>query len=182
MIRQAIVFFGCLCLCAGGLIAYTQVMIRIGSGSPPVMAAPGKQADLIVVDKTARTLTLLQKGSPIRVYKVSLGAHPQRHKTQEGDERTPEGSYVIDWRNENSIAHLSLHISYPNQEDADQAAARGVSSGGNIMLHGILNGWGGLGGLHRLWDWTNGCIAVTNEEMQEIWSLVPTGTPIRIEA
>ncbi len=182
MIRRAIGLFVCLLLCVGGPIAYTQVMMRIGSGTPPVMATPDKQADMIVVNKGARTLTLLQNGTPIRVYKVSLGARPEGHKSQEGDERTPEGTYLIDWRNANSIAHLSLHISYPNEADADQAAARGVSPGGNIMIHGLLNGWGGLGGLHRIWDWTNGCIAVTNEEMQEIWALVPTGTPIRIDA
>jgi murein L,D-transpeptidase YafK len=109
-----------------------------------------------------------------------LGGHPVGNKIQEGDERTPEGNYLIDWRNQKSIAHLSLHISYPNQADISQAKALGVSPGGNIMIHGILNGWGWLGRLHSYWDWTNGCIAVTNAEMREIWSLVPDGTPITI--
>lgn len=164
-----------------GTAGYTQVMIRTGSGTPPPMAPAGERADAIHVDKGTRQLTLLRDGAPIRTYPIALGAAPEGHKRQEGDERTPEGSYVIDWRNENSIAHLSLHISYPNADDTAQAEARGVSPGGNIMIHGMLNGWGWLGGLQSYWDWTNGCIAVTNDDMREIWSLVPDGTPITIE-
>lgn len=159
---------------------YTQVMIRTGSGTPPPMAAEVERADMVRVVKAARRLELLRGDEVIRSYEVSLGAAPEGHKLREGDERTPEGRYVIDWRNDSSIAHLSLHISYPNAEDTARAAAEGVSPGGNIMIHGILNGWGMLGGLHRVWDWTNGCIAVTNAEMREIWALVPNGTPIEI--
>ncbi len=163
-----------------GTAAYTQVMLRTGSGTPPRMAPADQQADAIHVDKSDRQLTLLRNGAPIRTYQISMGGNPEGHKTQEGDERTPEGTYIIDWRNQNSIAHLSLHISYPNADDIAQAEARGVSPGGNIMIHGILNGLGALGPLQRYWDWTNGCIAVTNAEMREIWSLVPNGTPITI--
>lgn len=163
------------------VFSYTQVMLRVGSGIPPVMALPDQQADMIIVDKSDRTLILQRDGQEIREYQISLGGNPEGHKTQEGDERTPEGAYVIDWRNANSIAHLSLHISYPNQDDVAQAEVRSVSAGGNIMIHGILNGWGWLGALQRYWDWTNGCIAVTNSEMREIWSLVPNGTTIRIQ-
>lgn len=101
-------------------------------------------------------------------------------KRQEGDERTPEGLYRIDWRNPNSVAHLSLHISYPDAEDRARAGAAGVAPGGSIMIHGLPNGWGFLGALHRRLDWTDGCIGVTNAEMREIWALVPDGTPIRI--
>ncbi|MFV2053669.1 L,D-transpeptidase family protein [Aliiroseovarius sp. YM-037] len=164
------------------VIAYTQVMVRIGSGTPPPMAASTEWADAIHVNKSDRRLDLLQGGEIIRSYTISLGAAPENHKQQEGDERTPEGTYVIDWRNQNSVAHLSLHISYPNEADIAHADAHGVSPGGNIMIHGVLNGWGFLGPLHRMWDWTNGCIAVTNAEMQEIWSLVPDGTPITIDS
>ena len=113
-------------------------------------------------------------------YAISLGAAPEGHKTREGDEKTPEGRYRIDWRNAKSIAHLSLHISYPDADDSAAAAARGESPGGAIMIHGMLNGWGWLGGLHRRWDWTNGCIAVTDAEAEDIYAMVPDGTPILI--
>ncbi|SEW28932.1 L,D-transpeptidase catalytic domain [Cognatiyoonia koreensis] len=162
-------------------VAYTQIMLRTGSGTPPTMAATTEQADAIHVDKSDRKLTLLKAGEPIFQTKIALGRAPEGHKRQEGDERTPTGSYTIDWRNENSIAHLSLHISYPNEDDRAQATDRNVSPGGNIMIHGVLNGWGALGPLQHLVDWTNGCIAVTNADMQTIWSLVPNGTPITIE-
>lgn len=175
-----------LCLVVLALIAgafgYTKVMARIGSGTPPALAATGLQADEIRVRKSAREMDLLRDGKVIRSYMIALGGDPAGgHKAREGDQRTPEGRYRIDWRNPNSIAHLSLHISYPNAEDSARAAAEGVPPGGNIMIHGIANGWGFLGSLHRLRDWTDGCIAVTNAEMQEIWSLVPDGTPIVIE-
>ncbi|MFQ1699308.1 murein L,D-transpeptidase family protein [Loktanella agnita] len=145
------------------------------------MAPADQQADAIHVDKSDRVLTLLRDETAFKRYSIALGGVPEGHKAQEGDERTPEGAYEIDWSNQNSIAHLSLHISYPNAADTAQATARGVSPGGNIMIHGTLNGWGWLGGIQHYWDWTNGCIAVTNKDMREIWSLVPVGTPITIE-
>ncbi|MBY6049153.1 murein L,D-transpeptidase family protein [Vannielia litorea] len=169
-----------LAVLAVGLVGYTAAMARVGSGTAPEMAAESEQADEIRVDKSERRLELLRAGAVIRSYEVSLGAAPEGHKAREGDERTPTGRYVIDWRNPNSIAHLSLHISYPNAEDRARAEAAGHSPGGDIMIHGIANGWGWLGGLHRAWDWTNGCIAVTDAEMREIWALVPDGTPITI--
>lgn len=158
---------------------YTKVM-RSSHGTPPEMAAEADRADRIIVDKPARRLQLLRDGVVIGEYRISLGTAPEGHKTREGDEKTPEGEYLIDWRNARSVAHLSLHISYPNEADTAAATARGESPGGAIMIHGMLNGWGWLGGLHRRWDWTNGCIAVTDAEMREIWSRVPDGTPIEI--
>ncbi len=169
-----------LAVLALGLVGYTAAMARVGSGTAPPMAPLSEQADEIRVDKSERRLDLLRAGQPIRSYGISLGAAPAGHKAREGDERTPVGRYVIDWRNPNSIAHLSLHISYPNAEDRARAEAAGHSPGGDIMIHGIANGWGWLGGLHLLWDWTNGCIAVTDAQMREIWALVPDGTPIII--
>ena len=164
-------------------VGYTQLAARLAPGQPPTMAPKDEQADRIIVSKAARTLTLLQDDTPLRTYRVSMGADWNGgHKQQEGDERTPEGDYVIDWRNPRSIAHLSLHISYPNAQDKARAADRGVAPGGNIMIHGLPNGWGALGGLHLWWDWTDGCLAVTNAEMREIWALVPDGTPISIHA
>lgn len=160
--------------------AYTVAARYLSRGEPPPMAAPDEQADLILVDKPARRMRLLRQGRTIREYPISLGADPTGHKQREGDERTPEGRYVIDWRNGRSFAHLSLHISYPNAADTARAAAAGESPGGNIMIHGMLNGWGFLDAWHLLWDWTDGCIAVTDSQMREIWSLVPNGTPIEI--
>ncbi|MEM9796159.1 MAG: L,D-transpeptidase family protein [Pseudomonadota bacterium] len=167
------------------MIRPLALLLALAACSPhvPPMAPEDQQADAIHVDKSERRLTLLRDGTAIATYDISLGADGDGgHKQQEGDERTPEGSYVIDWRNPNSIAHLSLHISYPNAADIAAAEAAGIDPGGNIMIHGIRNGWGALGGLHRRWDWTDGCIAVTDAEMREIWSLVPNGTPIEIEA
>lgn len=162
--------------------AYTLAARHASSGTPPEMAAPEKQAKEVVVDKSERSLKLLRDGTVLGEYSVSLGGNPLGHKEREGDRRTPEGDYLIDWRNPNSAFHLSLHISYPDAADRARAAAAGESHGGDIMIHGLPNGWGFLGSLHLLLDWTNGCIAVTDDEMREIWSLVPDGTPIRIEA
>lgn len=178
--RRLIIIAATVAVCAAASVAYTKLMARIGSGTPPVMAAAAEQADEIRVFKAAREMQLLRDGQVIARYDISLGASPEGHKRAEGDEKTPEGTYAIDWRNQSSVAHLSLHISYPNAEDAAQAQARGTSPGGQIMIHGLPNGWGVFGRLHLLYDWTNGCIAVTNAEMREIWSLVPNGTPITI--
>lgn len=169
-----------LVLISGLTIGYTRVMARIGSGTPPPMAAVSEQAHEVLVIKSTRELHLLRNGETFRQYEISLGAMPTGHKQQEGDERTPEGRYVIDWRNPDSIAYLSLHISYPNAADVAAAEHAGVEPGGNIMIHGLPNGWGFVGQMHVLWDWTNGCVAVTNEQMREIWALVPNGTPITI--
>ncbi len=164
-----------------GALIYTRWMAANASGLPPEMAPAGQQADLVRVVKSERRMDLIREGAVIASYEVSLGAAPEGHKAREGDERTPEGRYVIDWQNPNSVAHLSLHISYPAEADRARAAAAGEDPGGDIMIHGLPNGWGWLGGLHLMWDWTDGCIAVTNAEMKEIWSLVPPGTPIEIE-
>ena len=119
-------------------------------------------------------------GREVRSYDIALGPSPEGHKQQEGDGRTPEGRYVIDWRNVNSAFHRSLHISYPNAGDRARARRRGVDPGGAIMIHGLPNGMGTLGGLHVASDWTLGCIAVTSEEIEEIWRVVRDGTPIEI--
>lgn len=148
--------------------------------SPPPMAPAAERIDRVVVDKSERRLWLMKDGVAVRDYAVSLGAAPTGHKQREGDERTPTREYTLDWRNPRSVAHLSLHVSYPNAADRASAAARGEDPGGMIMIHGAQNGLGWLGPLHRLWDWTDGCIAVANAEMREIWALTPTGTPITI--
>jgi murein L,D-transpeptidase YafK len=122
----------------------------------------------------------MHHGAPVRTYRIALGGHPEGHKRQEGDSRTPEGIYVIDARNPESRFHLSLRISYPNAEDRRRAASRGVSPGGDIFIHGLPNGDGDASRAYAGRDWTDGCIAVTNAEIREIWAMVKEGTPIEI--
>ena len=153
----------------------------VAGTSPPGQAiSAATKADLVVVNKEARTLTLYREDAVLKSYRIALGRNPNGHKEQQGDSRTPEGRYVIDSRNTASKFHRALHISYPNQEDRRRARARGVKPGGDIMIHGLPNGMGVVGQAHRLRDWTDGCIAVTNEEIEEIWRLVPNGTRIEI--
>lgn len=149
--------------------------------SAKALQQQGIFADKVYVKKSTRTLQLIHDGEVIRQYHIALGDNPQGHKQQEGDERTPEGWYTLDWANENSTAYRSLHISYPNSLDSENAQKRGVSAGGDIMIHGQMNGAGALAGVSQMVDWTNGCIAVTNAEMDEIMALVKVGTPILIE-
>lgn|SRR6185312_5450713 len=138
------------------------------------------RADRILVDKSARRLTLLWKGRPLKSYRVALGPSPVGRKQCQGDERTPEGIYRIDARNAGSAYHRSLHVSYPNAQDVANARHLGCKPGGDIMIHGIKNGYGAIGAAHALKDWTLGCIAVTDGEIEEIWAAVPNGTPVEI--
>ncbi|HEY1082640.1 MAG TPA: L,D-transpeptidase family protein [Prosthecobacter sp.] len=142
--------------------------------------AKGVKADRVRVEKSARRLTLLSKGNTLKVYRISLGTVPEGTKEKEGDGRTPEGVYTLDSRNPHSAYHLALHVSYPDAKDRQRAVKSGLSCGGDIMIHGMPDGWAWLGSLHRFWDWTAGCMAVTNVEMEEIWRAVPVGTPIEI--
>ena len=147
-----------------------------------MLAADGQalKADQVVVLKSERTLSLFSQGRLLRTYKVALGSSPAGAKEQEGDHKTPEGRYLLDRRNAKSRFYRSIHVSYPNEQDKTKASERRVSPGGDIMVHGLPNGFGWLGATHRAQDWTDGCIAVTNAEMDEIWELVPDGTPIEI--
>jgi murein L,D-transpeptidase YafK len=145
----------------------------------PAQQAP-EQADSVVIFKKDHLLELFAKGKMIRTYKVALGQGGLAPKEREGDARTPEGHYMIDSRNAASAYHKALHISYPNAEDRKRAAKLGVSAGGAVMIHGLPNGKGWVGAGHRLYDWTLGCIAVTDDEIEEIWKLVPVGTPVEI--
>jgi murein L,D-transpeptidase YafK len=143
---------------------------------------PGAVADKVLVIKSARELQLLGGNQVLKTYRIALGRNPKGGKTHQGDARTPEGSYRIDWRNPQSRFHLSLHISYPSAQDRKRARALGKSPGGDIMIHGMANGYGWIGRFHRWVDWTSGCIAVTDDEIEEIWRAVPNGTPIEIRA
>jgi murein L,D-transpeptidase YafK len=143
------------------------------------VSAPS-QADKIVILKSARTMTLLSGAKILKTYKVALGSVPVGPKQVEGDHKTPEGNYVIDAKNSHSQFHLSLHISYPSAADQQRARSLGARPGGAIMIHGLASPFAYLGPLHRQTDWTDGCIAVTNAEIEEIWKLVPVGTRVEI--
>jgi len=133
-----------------------------------------------LTSQNAKWWWLLQGGTRYKEYEISLGDNPIGHKQQQGDERTPEGQYIIDYRNPDSSYHLSLHITYPDAQDIAHAKTLGVSPGGEIFIHGLPNGMGALGAGFKNRDWTDGCIAVNNREIEEIWNLVKNGTPIEI--
>jgi murein L,D-transpeptidase YafK len=145
-----------------------------------VFALQKGPADRIMIEKNERRLMLISKGKVLKTYKIALGGNPNGPKERQGDNKTPEGTYIIDSRNRDSSYHLSLHISYPNAKDKKRAKQLGVSPGGDIMIHGIKNGLSWVGDLHTGVDWTKGCIAVTDEEIEEIDRLVPNGTIVDI--
>jgi len=142
--------------------------------------ATGTTIDRIVVEKSARRLSIFADGKKLKTYRIALGRNPIGPKEQEGDMKTPEGIYKIDSRNPQSDYHLALHVSYPSDEDSARAAERGVNAGFDIMIHGIRNGGGWIGAFHRRHDWTAGCIALTDEEIEELYRVTPDGTTIEI--
>jgi murein L,D-transpeptidase YafK len=137
-------------------------------------------ADRVVVEKSGRRLTLLRNGTALKTYRVALGRAPVGAKEFEGDQRTPEGTYTIDFHKSDSDYHLALHVSYPEQHDVDRASTQGLSAGSDIMIHGLPNGRGWIGRFHRRKDWTAGCVAVTDFEIEEIYRAVLDGTPIEL--
>jgi hypothetical protein len=169
--------------------SYLSAAIRRRSAGGPALPAgisPNPNnvpfiADSIVIEKSRHTMTLYNSGSPVRIYFIALGQNPLGAKTGIGDNRTPEGLYYIAGHNPASKYHLSLRVSYPNEKDIAEARARGVSPGGDIMIHGLPRGFENVGAEHRQRDWTNGCIAVTNAEIEEIWSAIPDGAAIYIK-
>lgn len=163
---------------AGTIVLGAAVSIGTCSTSPPLSA--DARADRVMVTKHDRSLVLLSRGQPLKRYRIALGAQPLGHKQRQGDGRTPEGLYRLDWRNPGSRFHRALHVSYPDAQDRRRAARDGADPGGDIMIHGLPNGFGWIGPLHRLVDWTDGCIAVTDPEIDEIWRAVPDGTAIEI--
>lgn len=136
--------------------------------------------DLVLIEKEKRIMSLFLKGKLIKTYKVALGFAPVGHKQQEGDGKTPEGVYTISYKNPNGQFHKALKISYPNKQDQKNAQKRGVSPGDFIMIHGLGKAFGWLGKSHILKDWTLGCIAVTNAEIDEVYKLTPIGTKVEI--
>ena len=158
----------------------TGLILLLGVMGPVEPADKPLHADKVVVLKRERTLQLLSQGKVIKTYKVALGGDPVGPKTRQGDHKTPEGLYVLDSRNAHSQFYKSLHISYPSVGDRAAAKQSGVSAGGDVFVHGLPNGYGWIGAGHRAKDWTDGCVAVTDEEIDEIWLAVANGTPIEI--
>lgn len=158
------------------------VLIVSACTAAPADSLPQKteKADSILILKKDHSMELLAGGKVIRTYKVALGSGGLAPKQREGDARTPEGHYTIDAKSEHSAYHKPLHVSYPNVADRKSAAKLGVPPGGAIMIHGLPNGKGWVGAGHRLYDWTLGCIAVTDQEIDDVWKLVPVGTPVEI--
>lgn len=166
-----------MCLAGLGLL----VLVYLAEGTlPSVFARNIGPVDRVVVEKSQRRMTLWAGREVVATYRIALGADPTGHKTFLGDSRTPEGLYTLDYRNEDSAFYRSIHVSYPNDADLAAAVDADVPPGGNIMIHGLPNGLGWLGPVYNLRDWTDGCIAVTNSEIEEIWRAVPNGTPIEI--
>lgn len=168
------------------LILLTAVLVFAMSYTRLKIFPTGKRidnipaADKVLVRKQARKLYLLKQDHVLKQFDISLGRDPRGHKIEQGDSRTPEGKYVLDWKNQHSHYFLSIHISYPNAADRAVARELGVGPGGDIMIHGLPNGLGWLTFFFKGWDWTDGCIAVSDGEMQEIWNSVAAGTPIEI--
>jgi len=139
------------------------------------------EIDLVKVDKSENRMYLLDNKKIIKTYHVALGGSPKGHKEQEGDQKTPEGLYTLDYKKEDSSFYRAMHVSYPHQADLDNAKQKGVAAGGFIMVHGQKNTLGWLSGITQKFNWTNGCIALTNKEMDEFMSLVNVGTKIHIQ-
>jgi murein L,D-transpeptidase YafK len=151
-----------------------------GMGVAQTSATTELHADRVVVLKKERTLQLLEHGKVVKTYKVALGGDPVGPKARQGDHKTPEGVYILDFRNAHSQFYKSIHISYPNERERAEARTKGLSPGGDVFVHGLPNGYRYVGAAHRLKDWTDGCVAVTDDEIDEIWRAVPDGTPIEI--
>jgi murein L,D-transpeptidase YafK len=137
-------------------------------------------ADLVVVEKENRKLHLLKDGTPFRSFNIALGMYPIGDKRNEGDQKTPEGTYLLDMRNPDSDYFLSIHISYPNATDRREARGEGLNPGGQIMIHGQPNAPTYSEAYYAMEDWTNGCIAVSNSDMIDIWLMTPDNVPIEI--
>lgn len=139
------------------------------------------EVDLVKVDKSEARMYLYAGAMLVKEYPIALGANPKGHKQQEGDQKTPEGTYTLDYKKEDSSFYRAMHISYPNNQDIAHADTLGVSPGGLIMVHGQRNYLGWLSAIVQRFNWTNGCIALTNAEMDEFMSLVKVGTKIHIQ-
>jgi murein L,D-transpeptidase YafK len=140
----------------------------------------GQKADSVLVIKSKNRLYLMSHGQPFVSFYVTFGKDPKGHKQKKGDERTPEGHYLLDYKNVNSKFYKSIHVSYPNANDRANAKRLGVDPGGDIMIHGQANGWGWASPIVQFFSWTDGCIALSDNDMDKVWDAVDPGTPIEI--
>ncbi|GLS83184.1 L,D-transpeptidase family protein [Paraferrimonas haliotis] len=166
------------CHCHRGYLLLAFIILALSVSS---FGAQASKVDLVHVDKSIRMMYLKSGDTIVSEYRIALGDNPKGHKRQEGDQRTPEGLYTLNYKNEHSHYYRAFHIDYPNEKDRRIAKALGINPGGQIMIHGQKPLNAGYSPLDQNFDWTNGCIAVTNEQMNEIMSLVSEGTPIHIE-
>ena len=164
------------------LVGTALLLTALALDRAPSPLPTGTHVDFILIEKTAHRMTLFTQHRPLRAYDIALGRGGLARKTREGDARTPEGFYRIDRHNPHSAFHRALHINYPSEQDMTAAKVQHVLPGGGIMIHGLRNGFGWIGSPHRLVDWTNGCIAVTDDEIDEIYRVVPDGTPVEIRS
>ena len=164
-------------LCFAGIFALLWLSGYAGSR---LAANPAAKVDRIVIEKQNRTLSLMAGAKILKTYKVALGGQPVGAKDRQGDHKTPEGMYAVDAKKANSQFYKALHISYPSKTDREHARKLRVSPGGDVEIHGLGAKWGWIGAKHRLTDWTDGCIAVTNEEIDEIYPLIKVGTTVEI--
>ena len=148
---------------------------------PTANGVCGQKADVVLVIKSERRLDLVNKNGVFASFPITLGANPVGHKEKQGDERTPEGHYILDYKNSNSKFYKSIHVSYPNHKDRVNARKLGVNPGGDIMIHGQKNGLGWASPVVQFFLWTNGCIALHDEDMDLVWAAVDPGTPIEIQ-
>jgi murein L,D-transpeptidase YafK len=172
MVQRILISLLTVGLLVGGIYLYAH---RVWSPLPQ-----GTTIDRILVEKSARRLSVFTGGKKLKSYRIALGRNPIGAKREEGDMKTPEGLYTIDSRNPQSDYHLALHVSYPSDEDTARATERGVNAGFDIMIPGIRTGGDWIGAFHRMRDWTAGCIALTDEEVEELWRVTPDGTLIEI--
>jgi murein L,D-transpeptidase YafK len=164
----------CLLVCVPIVLLCTIVIAQTKN------AGPSTRADRIVVEKSKRQMKLMHGSEVLKTYQVALGKQPVGAKNRQGDHKTPEGVYSVDVKKPNSRFHRALHISYPSASDRQNAKKLGQDPGGDVEIHGLGSMWGWVGAAHRKVDWTDGCIAVTNEEIDEIWPLVEVGTAVEI--
>lgn len=167
-------------LIAAATAAVAMLVVAATAVPGTAVATDFPVADKVLVEKEKRKLHLIKDGKPFRTFDIALGVAPVGHKEEEGDSRTPEGVYRLDARNPESDFFLSIRVSYPNPEDRRRARVKGVSPGGQIMIHGQPNQPTYSAGYYRTSDWTDGCIAVSNSDMIDIWLMTPDNVPIEI--
>lgn len=162
------------------IMAFLLVLTSKAAQASDVWPTPKMSVTKVRVHKAERKMELWINQIKLRTYRISLGSAPIGHKEKEGDGKTPEGNYILDFRKTDSVAYKAMHVSYPSPADVSIARAKGMKPGGSIMIHGNWNGYGWAGPLLRYFDWTNGCIGLTNADMDDIWTLLAWNTPIEI--